>query len=78
MLGADWDDESRRDVALHNLVQQRIDKVNGQLASFETIKKFVIIPTALTVESGLLTASLKVRRKKVYEAFKHYFEGMYE
>ncbi|MFO0556823.1 MAG: long-chain fatty acid--CoA ligase [Polyangiales bacterium] len=78
LIGADWDDESKRDAALHKLVQQRVDKVNGQLASYESIKKFVIMPAALTVEGGLLTASLKVRRKKVYEAFKHQFEGMYE
>jgi long-subunit acyl-CoA synthetase (AMP-forming) len=32
----------------------------------------------LTVEAGLLTASFKVRRKKVYEAFKSQFEAMYE
>jgi long-chain acyl-CoA synthetase len=78
LIGADWDDERKRDAALHKLVQQRVDKVNAQLASYESIKKFVIMPAALTVEGGLLTASLKVRRKKVYEAFKRQFEGMYE
>src|SRR5690606_29307797 len=31
------------------LVQTRIDQVNTQLASYETIKKFVIIDTPLTV-----------------------------
>jgi hypothetical protein len=31
----------------------------------------------LTVEDGLLTASLKVRRRKVYEAFREAFEGLY-
>jgi long-chain acyl-CoA synthetase len=58
-------------------VQASIDKVNGELASFETIKKFAIIDRPLTVEGELLTASLKVRRKKVYEAFRATFEGLY-
>lgn len=78
LLGAAWDDESQRDAALHKAVQERVDRVNAQLASYESVKKFVIMPAALTVEGGLLTASLKVRRKKVYEAFKAQFEGLYE
>ena len=32
----------------------------------------------LTVEGELLTPSLKVRRKKIYERFKDTFEGLYE
>jgi long-chain acyl-CoA synthetase len=78
LLGAQWDDEAGRDAALHKLVQERVDRVNAQLANYESIKKFVVMPAALTVEGGLLTASLKVRRKKVYEAFRSQFEGLYE
>jgi long-chain acyl-CoA synthetase len=66
-------DEARR-----ALVQTRIDQVNTQLASYETIKKFVIIDTPLTVESGLLTSTLKVRRKEVYKAFGPRLEALYE
>ncbi len=75
---AAWSDQAQRDAALHKLVQARVDHVNTQLANYESIKKFVIMPAALTVEGGMLTASLKVRRKKVYEAFKSQFEGLYE
>jgi long-subunit acyl-CoA synthetase (AMP-forming) len=32
----------------------------------------------LTMEEGLLTQTLKVRRKKVYEAFRSDFEALYE
>lgn len=78
LLGADWDDERSRDERLHALVQSRIDHVNSQLASYESIKKFSIMPAPLTVEAGLLTASLKVRRKKVYETFRAQFEALYE
>jgi long-chain acyl-CoA synthetase len=64
--------------ATRALVQKRIDEVNAQLASFESIKKFVIIDTPLTVEGGLLTSTLKVRRKQVYQAFRKQFEALYE
>ncbi len=65
------------DGALREEVQRRVDKVNADLASYETIKRFAIVREPLTVEGGLLTASLKVRRKKVYEKFKTVFEGLY-
>ena len=60
------------------LVQTRIDQVNSQLASYESIKKFVIIEAPLTVESGLLTSTLKVRRKEVYKSFGPRLEALYE
>ncbi|MFO0599323.1 MAG: AMP-binding protein [Myxococcaceae bacterium] len=60
------------------LVQSRIDVVNAQLASYETIKKFVIIDTPLTVESGLITSTLKIRRKEVSKHFGAQLEALYE
>jgi long-chain acyl-CoA synthetase len=69
--------EARGEV-VRALLQQRIDRVNGQLASYETIKKFAVMDRPLTVEGGLLTPTLKVRRKKVYEAFRDQLEGLYE
>jgi long-chain acyl-CoA synthetase len=66
-----------RSEAERALVQQRIDRVNAQLASHETIKRFAVMPQALTVEAGMLTPTLKVRRKKVYEAYRADFEALY-
>ncbi len=70
--GADHSEETVR-----SLVQARIDKVNAELAHHETIKKFAILGRPLTVDGGLLTATLKVRRKKVYEAFREELEALY-
>ena len=77
-LGAEAASPAARADAVQALVQRRIDRVNGELASYETIKRFAIMDRPLTVVNGLLTATLKVRRKKVYEAFKAEFEGLYE
>jgi long-chain acyl-CoA synthetase len=60
------------------LIQQRIDRVNSELASYETLKKFAVFSQPLTVEAGLLTATLKVRRKKVYEAYRDQLEALYQ
>jgi len=69
--------EASRAAETRKLVQQRIDEVNAQLASYETIKKFEIIDAPLTVEGGLLTSTLKVRRKQVYQAFGRQLEALY-
>jgi len=67
-----------RDAARRALVQKRVDQINTELASYETLKKFVIIDEPLTVDNELLTASLKIRRKKIYERFADAFEALYE
>jgi long-chain acyl-CoA synthetase len=69
--------EGGRREAVNALVQQRIDRVNAELPSYETIKRFAVVDTPLTIEGGLLTATLKVRRKKVYERFREAFEALY-
>lgn len=66
-----WSAASREEI------QKSVDRVNKELASYETIKKFAVMKQPLTVENGLLTASFKVRRKKIYETFRADFEALY-
>jgi long-chain acyl-CoA synthetase len=70
--------ELTRNPAIISLIQKRIDKINKNLASFETIKKFYIYSGHLTVEDGHLTASLKLKRNKVYETFRDNLDALYE
>jgi long-chain acyl-CoA synthetase len=65
------------EAARQALVQDKIEAANKQLASYESIKKFAIMSDPLTVEAELLTPSLKIRRKKIYERFKDTFEALY-
>lgn len=50
-------------------LERAVERVNAQLARHETIKKLARIDEPLSVEGGTLTATMKVRRKKVYERF---------
>jgi len=63
--------------AVEGLVKSRVESVNAELARYETIKKWAIMDKPLTVENELLTATLKIRRKKIYAEFKEQFEAMY-
>ncbi len=58
-------------------VQARIDAVNARLASCETIKKFTLVTEPLTVDAGMMTQSLKLRRKAIYARFRDQFEALY-
>jgi long-chain acyl-CoA synthetase len=68
---------AEKDEAIRALVQKRVDKVNAELPSYETIKRFHLFHEPLTVAGGLLTATLKVRRKKVYQHYHDAFEALY-
>lgn len=69
--------EGGAEPATRALIEARIQAVNAALASYEGIKRFAIIERPLTVEAGLLTPTLKVKRKKVYETFGAEFERLY-
>ena len=59
------------------LVQADLDRLNAGLASYETVKKFAILPADFTIEAGELTASLKVKRKEVERRYKSVLDGFY-
>ncbi len=63
---------------MRDIVQARVDAVNAELARFEQIRKFRVMDVPLTVASGLLTTTLKVKRKKVCETFKRELDSLYE
>jgi long-chain acyl-CoA synthetase len=59
------------------LVAQRVEAINTELARYESIKKFFIAEAPLTVEDGTLTSSLKLRRRAVYARLHDRFEALY-
>ena len=59
------------------LIDEHVQKLNGQLERWETIKKFIILPRDLTVEDGELTPSMKVRRKIVEQKYMSELDSLY-
>lgn len=58
-------------------IEAHIKKVNTSLASFESIKYWRLTPEPLSVDNGLLTASLKVKRNIVEERYASIIDAMY-
>jgi long-chain acyl-CoA synthetase len=50
---------------------------SGQLADYEQIKKFRVLPNDLSVESGELTATLKVKRAAIAKKYGHLIQELY-
>ncbi|HEX2895930.1 MAG TPA: long-chain fatty acid--CoA ligase [Marmoricola sp.] len=59
------------------MVQEYVDQLNLELNRWETIKKFRLLDHDLTVESGELTPSMKVKRNVVEENHAHTIDAMY-
>ena len=62
---------------LRAAVQKDIDGLNATLASYETIKRFAILPQDFSEAAGELTPSMKVKRKVVLEKYKPAIEALY-
>lgn len=58
-------------------VQNLVDAANAKLASFEQIKRFLILPHDFTIEENELTPTLKIRRKFVSEKYRDLLDSLY-
>ncbi len=62
---------------LHALLKKDLDQLNAKLASWETIKRFAVLPNDFTEAAGELTPSLKVKRKVVIERYQSVIDNLY-
>lgn len=58
-------------------LQEVVDQANRKVSTAESIRAFEILPTDLTVESGHLTPSLKLRRDDILRDFADVVEDLY-
>lgn len=69
------------DVVSHPMVRELVDaeieKVNSELDGYERIKKYIILPAKFTETNGMLTPTLKVKNRVVFEKYAKEIEAMY-
>ena len=58
-------------------INKIIDKINQNLTLVEKIKKFYLVDGNFSIENGLLTPTMKVKRNKVIEKYKNILENFY-
>ncbi len=63
---------------VRDLIAPYIEEVNKDVASWEQVKKWTILPADLTLETGDLTPSMKLKRKDVERKYRQTLDGFYE
>jgi long-chain acyl-CoA synthetase len=66
------------DPQFNKLIGQTIDRVNRGLSAIERIRRFAILPDGFTIDNGMLTPSLKIRRHKIRERWLPQIDKLYE
>jgi len=63
--------------AVISLVEKAVRDANAGLASFETIKHFTILEEDFSIENGLLTPTMKMKRKAITAKYRDTIESLY-
>ena len=58
-------------------ITREIDKINQEFGDWERIKKFELTPQIWSIENGLLTPTMKLKRKSILKKFIHLKEKIY-
>ena len=58
-------------------IKQEVEKTNKKLSKIENIKKFFTINEKFSIENGMLTPTLKLKRFKIIQKYKNLFEKFY-
>lgn len=66
------------DKRINEMIKERIDTLQQQLAYYEQVKRFTILPKPFTMDNGELTNTLKLKRRVVNENYKAAIDKMYE
>ena len=74
--------ENREDLCrnqqIYEMMKERIDTLQQQLAHYEQIKCFTLLPHAFSMERGELTNTLKIKRRVLNENYRKEIDKMYE
>ena len=66
------------DERIIEMMKERIDTLQQQLAHYEQVKRFTLLPHHLSMEKGELTNTLKIRRRVLNENYKAEIDKMYQ
>ena len=59
-------------------LSDEIDKINKNLTKIEKIKKYFVIKEKFSIENGMMTPTLKLKRYKIISIYKKNFEELYK
>jgi len=69
--------ELARSPEVDEMIGEHVARLNERLNRWETIKKWVVLPEDLSIETGELTPSMKIKRKVVEQHYAREIEQLY-
>ena len=54
-----------------------VENINNNLSLIEKIKKFILINNEFTIDNGMLTPTLKLKRKEILKNYKKQLDNLY-
>ena len=66
-----------RNREIYEMMMERIDTLQQQLAHYEQVKRFTLLPHHFSMDRGELTNTLKIKRRVLNENYKQEIEDMY-
>jgi long-chain acyl-CoA synthetase len=67
-----------KDKRIIRMLSERIETLQQQLAHYEQVKRFTLLPKGFSMERGELTNTLKIKRRVLNENYKAEIDKMYE
>ena len=67
-----------KDPKINEMMKERIDTLQQQLAHYEQIKRFTLLPHHFSMEKGELTNTLKIKRRVLNQNYAKEIDAMYE
>ena len=64
--------------AFRRALGEAVERVNRELSTIEKIRRFAVSPQPFTIDNGMLTPTLKIRRHRIRELYGALLEGLYE
>ena len=61
----------------NEIISNEIEKINNNLTKIEKIKKYFVVDKQFTIENGLMTPTLKLKRYKIIQKYKIELEKLY-
>ncbi len=58
-------------------IEEKLKKINKNLSNIEKIKKYLIVNEKFSIENGMMTPTLKLKRYKIIQKYKKDFEKLY-
>jgi long-chain acyl-CoA synthetase len=65
------------DPGFRRRLDQAVNRANRELSAIERVRRYHVVPEPFSVDNGLMTPTLKLKRQEIYRRYADVLEGLY-